>query len=72
VRTDRGVPLYLRARAPDARIAALAPLEVQDAWAEPVQYGAAYDGGPLPFDWVWFTPRVDRGDPCDRWRRPPG
>jgi uncharacterized iron-regulated protein len=63
VRTDRGVPLYLRARAPEASIAVLAPIEVRDAWTRPADYTAAY-GGRLPFDWVWFTPRVGDRDPC--------
>jgi len=70
VRTDRGVPFYLRARAPEASIVAVAPLEVRDAWTRPEQYGAAFDDGRLPFDWVWFTPRVaNGGDPCARFRR---
>ncbi|HEU4371347.1 MAG TPA: ChaN family lipoprotein [Methylomirabilota bacterium] len=73
VRGDRGVPLYLRARAPGATIATLAPLEVHEAWTKPEQYGETFGGGRLPFDWVWFTPRMDdgRGDPCARFKRPP-
>ncbi|HEX6211504.1 MAG TPA: ChaN family lipoprotein [Methylomirabilota bacterium] len=69
VRTDLGVPLYLRARAPDASVAAVGPLEVEDARTEPAHYAADF-GGRLPFDWVWFTPRLDRGDPCAHFRRP--
>jgi uncharacterized iron-regulated protein len=69
VRGDRGVPLYLRARAPGASIATVAPLEVREGWTRPEQYGAAFDDGRLPFDWVWFTPRMDDGDPCARLRR---
>lgn len=70
VRTDRGVPAYLRARAPGASIAAVAVLEVREGWTRPRDYAAAY-GGRLPFDWVWFTPRMGDGDPCARFRRPP-
>jgi uncharacterized iron-regulated protein len=66
VRTDRGVPVYLRARVPDASIAAVAPLEVRDGWTRPEQYGAAFDDGRLPFDWIWFTPRMSDADPCAR------
>jgi len=69
VRGDRGVPSYLRAREPAASIAALAPLEVHDGWTRPADYEAAF-GGPLPYDWVWFTPRMDDADPCARFRRP--
>jgi uncharacterized iron-regulated protein len=72
VRTDRGVPFYLRARANDAKIAAVAPIEVREGWTRPEQYGTAYEDGRLPFDWVWFTPRMDDGDPCARVRPGPG
>jgi uncharacterized iron-regulated protein len=67
VRMDLGVPLYLRARAPDASVAAVGPLEVDDARTRPAHYAADFGSG-LPFDWVWFTPRLDRGDPCARLR----
>jgi uncharacterized iron-regulated protein len=70
VRNDRGVPSYLRLRVPAATIATLAPLEVQERWTQPSDYAAAY-GGALPFDWVWFTPRMDDEDPCARFRQPP-
>lgn len=69
VRTDLGVPLYLRARAPHASVAAVGSFEVEDARTAPAHYAADF-GGRLPFDWVWFTPRPDRGDPCARFRRP--
>ena len=70
VRGDRGVPSYLRAREPAATIAALAPLEVHDGWTRPADYEAAF-GGAVPYDWMWFTPRMDDVDPCARFRRPP-
>lgn len=68
VRTDRGVPVYLRARDPGGPIAALAPLEVRDEWTRPADYAEAF-GGRLPYDWVWFTPRMGDVDPCARFRR---
>jgi uncharacterized iron-regulated protein len=68
VRNDRGVPVYLRLRVPDATIATLAPLEVREEWTQPEQYAAPY-GETLPFDWVWFTPRMDDDDPCARFRQ---
>jgi hypothetical protein len=70
VRTDRGVPAYLRTQVPGASIAALTSLEVREGWARPPEYAAAF-GGRIPFDWVWFTPRMGDGDPCARFRRPP-
>jgi uncharacterized iron-regulated protein len=68
VRKDWGVPVYLAARAPGARIATVAPLEVQGDWRQPADYAGAFDGV-LPYDWVWFTPRVDEDDPCAQFKR---
>jgi len=67
IRNDRGVPAYLRLQTPGATIATLAPLEVREGWTQPADYAAAYDGT-LPFDWVWFTPRMDDEDPCAGFR----
>ena len=63
VRADHGVPLYLAARAPGAPIVVVAPLEVRDEATRPEDYAAQFDGA-LPFDVVWFTPRMDYQDPC--------
>jgi uncharacterized iron-regulated protein len=56
VRTDRGVPWYLARIRPTARTVSVALLEVREGLD-----AAAAD---LPFDYVWFTPRVDDRDPC--------
>ena len=56
IRTDRGVPWYLARIRPTARTVSVALLEVWEG-LDP----AAAD---LPFDYVWFTPRVDDRDPC--------
>jgi uncharacterized iron-regulated protein len=69
-RLDRGVPAYLRAREPGASIASVAPMEVREDWTRPVEYAASL-GGTLPYDWVWFTPRMSDDDPCESFRRPP-
>ena len=65
VRTDRGVPFHLRRRAPDASLVSLAFLEVDADAKAPAAYAARFDGA-LPFDYVWFTPRIDDVDPCAR------
>ena len=62
VRRDRGAPWYLRLLDP-APSASLAFLEVAAGRVEPADYGRAFDGN-LPFDYVWFTPRLDDKDPC--------
>ncbi len=67
-RNDRGVPKYIAQSRPNAKIVALAWLEVipdSDAVNDYAQYWAV---DTLPFDYVWFTPRVDRPDPCERFR----
>jgi uncharacterized iron-regulated protein len=57
VRKDRGVPWYLGRLKPEARTLSIGLLEVQDDLRRPP--------ADLPYDYVWFTPRVDDGqDPC--------
>jgi uncharacterized iron-regulated protein len=70
-RNDRGVPAHLARHAPGTRVASVAFLEVDPAKATPAAYAAAFDGA-LPFDYVWFTPRVDDTDPCDKFKRAAG
>jgi uncharacterized iron-regulated protein len=67
-RNDRGVPAHLARHAPGTRAASVAFLEVDAAKTSPADYAAAFDGA-LPFDFVWFTPRVDDTDPCDKFKR---
>ncbi|MEX2206119.1 MAG: ChaN family lipoprotein [Myxococcota bacterium] len=68
VRRDRGAPLYLARRAPEQRVLALAFSEVPRGAAEtddPARRAAELGS---EFDLVWFTPRVDDEDPCERFR----
>ena len=67
-RNDRGVPAHLARHAPGTRAASVAFIEVDEAKTSPAAYAAAFDGA-LPFDFVWFTPRVDDTDPCDKFKR---
>ena len=67
VRTDRGVPFHLQRRAPGATVVSVAFLEVEATVDAPAGYVARFEGA-LPFDYVWFTPRVDTDDPCTRLR----
>ncbi len=66
-REDRGVPADLVADGASGGIGAVAFLEVQDGDTDPAAYAEAFDGR-LPFDFVWFTPRLDDEDPCDKFR----
>jgi uncharacterized iron-regulated protein len=64
VRADWGVPLHLKRRAPDTRIVTVGLAEVEKDASDPAAYAERYDGA-FPFDFVWFTPRVDDDDPCE-------
>jgi uncharacterized iron-regulated protein len=65
VRGDYGVPAYLRARVPDLNIATVLLLEV-DGQRPVSEYLAAWpELGAAPlYDFVWFTTRAEREDPC--------
>ena len=54
VRRDMGVPRSL----PAADVVSLAFVEVTTGTS-----------APLPYDYVWFTPRTDERDPCDSFRK---
>jgi uncharacterized iron-regulated protein len=69
VRLDRAVPYYLRLRLPEARVVSLSFLEVRDGKATPAEYAEVAGTATLPFDVVWFTPRVSKEDPCETFRK---
>jgi uncharacterized iron-regulated protein len=54
VRKDRGVPWYLARLRPEARILSVGLVEV----------GGPVDADDLPYDYAWFTPRVDDAPAC--------
>jgi uncharacterized iron-regulated protein len=65
VRTDRGVPAYVRADAPGRKVVAVGFVEV-DPDERTVE--GQHDGeekGPLPYDFAVFTPGEEREDPCE-------
>lgn len=63
-RTDRGVPALLAADAPGRRVVALAFVEVDPDEREPSAYHDEWGDGPIPFDFLVFTPGAEREDPC--------
>jgi uncharacterized iron-regulated protein len=65
-RRDRAVPFHLRRMAPGRHIISLAFLEVSDGEESPPAYAEPFGSLQLPFDYVWFTPRVDVRDACER------
>ncbi|WP_417768518.1 ChaN family lipoprotein [Stappia sp.] len=63
-RTDFGVPRYLRWRQPDATVVAVALVEVAEGESDPATYVGGTAGVPAPYDYLWFTARKDRTNPC--------
>ena len=65
-RRDLAVPLYLRARAPDASIASVALTEVEPGVDDVAAYRTTAVAGSIdpPFDYLWFSARAEREDPC--------
>ena len=63
-RRDIGLPLYFAARDPKAHILSVAFVEVSPGVTDPKTYASDSATGEAPFDVIWFTPRVERADPC--------
>jgi uncharacterized iron-regulated protein len=68
-RRDFGVPLYLEEWAPDARLLTLRLVEVDPGAIDPADYRDTIVGLPRPFDYLWFTPALERPDPCEEFRK---
>jgi uncharacterized iron-regulated protein len=68
VRNDYGIPIHLTQKAPGKQVISIAFLEVINQKPEPQNYAQTYPNGRLPFDYVWFTPRVDDEDPCEKFK----
>ena len=68
-RGDWGVPHYLRARgAEGAAIAVVDFEEVRTDHTAPEAYGPRDAAGAPAVDYLWFTPRVDDVDPCEKFK----
>lgn len=64
-RSDRGVPWHLGKQAPGSLIITVGIIEVVSGRDDPEAYSEADGGTALPYDFVWFTPRLDDEDPCE-------
>lgn len=64
VRKDSGVPAYIHAGNNLAVVISVALIEVEKEQDDISAYARNWGGERLPFDYVWFTPRADREDPC--------
>lgn len=68
-RKDRGVPFYLARQKPQGKVISVAFIEIQQDKPQLSDYYERWDAQQLPFDYAWFTPAVDRGDPCEKLRK---
>lgn len=64
VRNDRGVPWHLRLRAPGKGIVSVMLIEVEDGKVDPAAYVPLDPDGKPAVDYIVFTPRAEREDPC--------
>ncbi len=64
IRNDRGVPYYLKKREPEANIITLSFIEVEAGNNSPDEHIPATTERKAAVDYVWFTPRQKREDPC--------
>lgn len=69
-RSDRGVPWYLTSRAPERNLVTVILTEIEDGAMEPAAYVPRDPEGKPAADFVIFTPRASRGDPCDAFKGP--
>jgi uncharacterized iron-regulated protein len=65
VRRDRGVPSILVRHVASDSILTLSFREVVRGETDP---NAVIEGQGAQFDLIWFTPRLDEHDPCERYR----
>jgi uncharacterized iron-regulated protein len=68
-RNDRGVPLYIQQLHNDANMVSLGWVEVVDGINQVEEYSQHWGVEAFPFDYVWFTARADRPDPCEAFRK---
>ena len=67
-RKDYGVPTHLAVTATGQLVISVAFVEVAKAAARPEEYAAKFGSTRFPFDYVWFTPRLDDLDPCESFK----
>jgi uncharacterized iron-regulated protein len=65
VRNDRGVPVFIQQQDAKAKILALTWIEVVEGITSVDIYEKHWGSTQAPFNYIWFTPRVNRIDPCE-------
>ncbi len=68
-RTDRAVPWYIRERTPGMKVVSVMFVEVEDGNTDPEAYVPRDPEGRPAADFLIFTPRAERDDPCAKMRK---
>jgi uncharacterized iron-regulated protein len=68
VRSDRGVPWYIRLRSPQTKVESWMVVETEEGKLDPTTYLPRHPDGKPATDMLIFTPRHDRPDPCAKMR----
>ncbi len=71
VRGDRGIAWYIRQREPNVKVVTVALVEVEDGKTDPAAYVPRDPDGKPAVDYVVFTPKHVRADPCDAFKKKP-
>lgn len=69
VRTDRGISWYVRARAANVQVQSTMLVEVEDGKTDADAYVPRGPDMKPAADTIIFTPRAERGDPCEAFRK---
>lgn len=69
LRSDRGVPWHIRQRAPDRHSLSVLFLEVDPGKSDAIAYVPRDPDSRPAADFIVFTPRAERPDPCEAMRR---
>jgi uncharacterized iron-regulated protein len=64
-----GVPVFVHSADKNAKVFSLAWMEVDQRLSKPEEYAQYWGSDDLPFDYVWFTARMDRPDPCEQLKK---
>lgn len=65
-RTDYGVPAHVQRMTSDATVHSLAFIEVEDHILDVAGYAQGFGRETMPFDFIWFTPRVSNEEVCGK------
>jgi uncharacterized iron-regulated protein len=69
VRSDRGVPWYVRQRSPQTPVESVMTVEVEEDKLDPLTYLPRRPDGRAAAAMLIFTPRHERPDPCGQMRK---